>query len=147
VGEQYVDLRPRTDSPPYLRNGSVIPLRDTGIPQPVGPMLDQASALINSIPKDRLGALLDESFAGFNGSGYDMGSLFDSSARVTGDVNGVADRARTLVDDSGPLLDSQAQTADAIRLWARSLAGVSEQVAVDDPQLRTFLQKGPGAAR
>ncbi|WP_139805797.1 MlaD family protein, partial [Mycobacterium avium] len=24
VGEQYVDLRPRTDSPPYLRDGAVI---------------------------------------------------------------------------------------------------------------------------
>ena len=55
VGEQYVDLRPRTDSPPYLHDGSVIAMRDTTIPQPVGPMLDQVSALINSIPKDKLG--------------------------------------------------------------------------------------------
>ncbi|HXB85202.1 MlaD family protein, partial [Mycobacterium sp.] len=41
VGEQYVDLRPRTDSAPYLRDGSVIAMRDTTIPQAVGPMLDQ----------------------------------------------------------------------------------------------------------
>ena len=54
VGEQYVDLRPRTDSPPYLHDGSVIAMRNTTIPQPVGPMLDQVSALINSIPKDKL---------------------------------------------------------------------------------------------
>ncbi len=147
VGEQYVDLQPRTDSPPYLRNGSVIAMRDTSIPQPVGPMLDQASALINSIPKDRLGALLDESFTSFNGSGYDLGSLFDSSSKLTGDVNDISDRARALVDDSAPLLDSQAETADSIRLWARSLAGVTEQVANDDAQVRTLLQTGPGAAR
>jgi phospholipid/cholesterol/gamma-HCH transport system substrate-binding protein len=68
VGEQYVELRPRTDSPPYLHNGSVIPMRDT-IPQDVGPMLDQASALIASIPKDKLHALLEETFRGFNGAG------------------------------------------------------------------------------
>ena len=36
VGEQYVDLRPRTDSPPYLHDGSVIAMRDTTIPQWVG---------------------------------------------------------------------------------------------------------------
>ena len=126
VGEQYVDLRPRTDSPPYLHDGSVIPMRDTTIPQPVGPMLDQVSALINSIPKDKLSALLDESFKGFNGAGYDLGSLFDSAATISGDLNGVADRTRTLIDDTVPLLDSQAETTDAIRTWARSLAGVTE---------------------
>src|ERR1700744_1174869 len=41
IGEQYVDLRPRTDSAPYLRDGSVIAMHDTTIPQAVGPMLDQ----------------------------------------------------------------------------------------------------------
>lgn len=146
VGEQYVDLRPRTDAPPYLRNGSVIPMRDTTIPQAVGPMLDQVSALINSIPKNKLSQLLDESFNGFNGSGYDLGSLFDSSARVSGDANSVADRARTLVDDTGPLLDSQARTTDAIRTWARSLAGISDVLVTDDSRLRTLLQNGPEAA-
>jgi virulence factor Mce-like protein len=147
VGEQYVDLRPRTDSPPYLHNGSVIAMRQTSLPQPVGPMLDQASALIESIPKDALGKLNDEAFTAFNGSGYDLSSLFDSSSRVLGDLNGISDRAQLLIDDSGPLLDSQDQTTDSIRTWARSLAGVTEQLATDDPQVRTLLAKAPGAAR
>ena len=43
VGEQYVDLRPRNDSAPYLYDGSVIPASRTSIPQPVGPMLDRLS--------------------------------------------------------------------------------------------------------
>jgi phospholipid/cholesterol/gamma-HCH transport system substrate-binding protein len=145
VGEQYVDLRPRTDSPPYLHDGSVIAMRDTTIPQPVGPMLDRVSALIDSIPKDKLNALLDESFKGFNGAGYDLGSLFDSAATISGDLKPVADRIRTLVEDTGPLLDSQAETTDAIRTWARSLAGVTEQLVTDDTQVRTLLEKGPGA--
>jgi virulence factor Mce-like protein len=146
VGEQYVELRPRTDSPPYLRDGAVIPSGQTSIPQAVGPMLDQISSLINSIPKDKLGALLDESFKGFNGSGYELGSLLDSSARVAADANGVADRTRTLTEDTAPLLDSQAQTADSIKLWAHSLAGITGQVVTDDTQVRELLQTGPGAA-
>lgn len=146
VGEQYVDLRPRSDAPPYLRNGSIIAVRDTTIPQQVGPMLDQVSALVNSLPKKKLSQLLDETFTAFNGSGYDVGSLFDSSARVARDANGVADRTRTLVEDGGPLLDSQAQTVGAIRLWARSLAGISEVMVNDDSKVRTLLQNGPEAA-
>jgi phospholipid/cholesterol/gamma-HCH transport system substrate-binding protein len=146
VGEQYVDLQPHDNAPPYLRDGSVIPVEKTTIPQAVGPMLDQTSALLNSIPKNKLGALLDESFRGLNGSGYNLGSLLDSSARVAADANSISDRTRMLTDDTAPLLDSLAQTADSTRLWARSLAGVTEQIANDDHQVRTLLRTGPEAA-
>jgi phospholipid/cholesterol/gamma-HCH transport system substrate-binding protein len=146
VGEQYVDLQPRTDSPPYLHDGSVIAMRNTTIPQPVGPMLDQVNALVQSIPKTKLGQLLDESFQGFNGSGYDLGSLFDSTTTLSRDANGVVDRTRTLTEDTGPLLDSQARTTDSIRTWARSLAGISDVFAQDDSSVRTLLRNGPEAA-
>ncbi|HET6734423.1 MlaD family protein [Mycobacterium sp.] len=146
VGEQYVDLRPRSDSPPYLRDGSLIAMTDTTIPQAVGPLLDQTSSLIGSIPKDKLGELLDESFRAFNGAGYDLGSLIDSSARFTSDLNGASDRTRTLVQDAVPLLDSQADTTDAIRTWTRSLAGITGQLVTNDPQVRTVLRDAPGAA-
>ena len=69
VGEQYVDLRPRTDSGPYLQDGSRIAMDNTTIPQQVGPMLDQVSALVDSIPGDRISDLLDETFKAFNGAG------------------------------------------------------------------------------
>ncbi len=146
IGEQYVDLLPRTDSGPYLQDGSVIPAHDTTIPQAIGPVLDQVSALIDSIPKERLGNLLDETFKGFNGSGYDLGSLLDSAAKVSADINAQGERPRRLVDDTVPLLDSQVATTDSIRTWARSFAGITSQLVTNDPQVRTLLQTGPGAA-
>lgn len=146
VGEQYVELLPRTDSPPYLEDGSVIAAANTRIPQAVGPMLDQVSTLIGSIPKDKLSGLVDESFNAFNGAGFDLGSLFDSSAKLSGDLNKVGDRSAALIEDTGPLLDSQAQTADSLRVWARSLAGVTGQLVENDPQIRTLLRDGPPAA-
>ncbi|MDQ2627335.1 MAG: MCE family protein [Actinomycetota bacterium] len=146
IGEQYVDLLPRSDGGPYLRNGSVIAASDTEVPQQVGPMLDQVSALVDSIPKDRLSDLLDETFQAFDGAGYDFQSLLDSATTISGDANRVSDKVRKLVDDGAPLLDSQERSTDAIRTWARSVAGISEQVAVNDPQLRAILQRGPGFA-
>jgi virulence factor Mce-like protein len=146
VGEQYVDLQPSNDSGPYLRDGSVIPAKNTSIPQAVGPMLDQVSSLIGSVPKEKISPLLDETFKAFNGSGYDFGSLLDSSSRLIGDVNGVAEQSRSLIDDSGPLLDGQAQSIETIRTWAHSLSGVSQQLVTNDPQVRQVLQEAPGAA-
>jgi phospholipid/cholesterol/gamma-HCH transport system substrate-binding protein len=145
VGEQYVDLQPHNESPPFLQDGSVIAMADTSIPQRVGPMLDQLNALVGSIPQDKLSSLLDESFKAFNGAGYDFGSLLDSSSKLTSDFNGASDQLRALTDDSGPLLDGQAQSTAAIRTWARSLAGITQQVSQNDPQVRTLLQRGPGA--
>lgn len=147
VGEQYVDLRPRTDSGPYLEDGSVIAQDNTTIPQAVGPMLDQVSKLVDSFPKDRFADLLDESFKAFNGAGPDLESLLDSASTLTRDANSISDQTRSLIDDSGPLLDSQAETADAIRTWARSLSGVTGQIAQNDPQVRAILQNGPGFAQ
>jgi virulence factor Mce-like protein len=143
VGEQYVDLRPRTDSGPYLQNGSVITMANTTIPVPVGPVLDRVSKLVDTFPKDRLSDLLDETYKGFNGAGDDFGSLLDSGATLSADLNGVADETRKLADDSRPLIEGQAGTADAIRTWARSLAGFTGQLAADDPKFRTVLQTFP----
>jgi phospholipid/cholesterol/gamma-HCH transport system substrate-binding protein len=147
VGEQYVDLEPHSDSPPYLTDGAVVRAGESALPQPVGPMLDQTSALIGSIPKDQLRALLDEMHDAFAGAQYDLQSLMDSSAQFTADVNPVGDRLRTLLQDSAPLLDTQDQSSDAISVWTRSLAGVTDQLVTNDPQVRTLLQKGPGVAQ
>lgn len=147
VGEQYVDLLPRTDSGPFLHDGSVISVDNTEVPQQVGPMLDQLSALVDTIPKDSLSRLLDESYNAFNGTGYDFGSLLDSASTITDDANKVSDRTRGLIDDSGPFLDAQAQTGDSIRTWAASLAGITGQMVTDDAQFRSVLQNGPGFAQ
>lgn len=145
IGEQYVDLRPRSDSPPYLRDGSVIALSDTEIPPPVGPMLDSTSALLASIPNDQVAVLLDESAKAFNGAGYDLGSLLDSAAAVARDSRGVTQQLRTLIDDSGPLLDGQVEAAQDTRTWTHGLANVTGQLADNDAQVRTILQSAPGA--
>jgi hypothetical protein len=123
----------------------VIAAKNTGVPQAVGPMLDRVSALLDTIPKDKLGKLLDESFKGLNGSGDDLAALFESSSTFAGDFDAVADKARTLLDDSKPLLDAGAVSSDALRTWARGLAGVTGQLATNDPQIRGLLQNGPGA--
>ena len=107
VGEQYVDLQPRTNSGPYLRDGTVVAASDATIPQPIGPVLEQTSKLLARVPKGKFSDLLDESFKVTNGAGYGFQSLFDSSAKVSGDLNGVADQTRALTENPGRFLDSR----------------------------------------
>lgn len=146
IGEQYVDLRPLTAAGPYLRDGSVIPVGRSAVPQAVGPMLDSVSALVGSIPGDKLADLLDESHRGLSGAGYDLASLVDSSSAIASRLDGAGPAVQGLIDDSVPLLDSQVASADALRVWARGLANVTRTVATDDDQVRTVLRTGPVAA-
>ena len=146
VGEQFVELLPRTDSGPFLQNGSVITQENTSIPQKVGPMLDQVSALMDTIPQDKLSQLLDSTYEAFNGTGYAFGSLLDSAETITKDANEISDQFRALVDDSGPFLEAQAQTTEQTRTWAASLAGITDQLADNDVHVRSILQNGPGFA-
>jgi virulence factor Mce-like protein len=147
VGEQYVDLIPRGDGPPFLVDGSVIHRDDTTVPQKVGPMLDQLQSLVASVPKEKLSSLLDELSQAFGGAGYDVGSLFDSGSRIAADARATAERTRALIQDSGPLLDSQVRGADDLRTWTRNFSGVTEQLVHNDPDLRTILNTGPTAAQ
>lgn len=147
VGEQYVDLVPRGGGPPFLQNGSVIAKQDTTVPLKVGPVLDQLDALVKSVPKDKLSDLLDESFKAFNGAGYDVGSLLDAGSHIADEANTTAETTRTLVDDGSPLLDSQAQSTDALRVWAQKLNAVTGQVVHNDNDLRTILRTGSGTAQ
>ncbi|OBF11976.1 MlaD family protein [Mycobacterium sp. ACS4331] len=146
VGEQYVDLQPRRDSGPYLRNGSVIPAAGTVVPQPVGPMLDRLHGLVGTIPKDQMTLLLDETFRAFDGAGYDMQSLADSTSRIATDAESVNQPLVALTEDSVPVLESQAASADTLRAWSAQLASVGRQLVINDPQVRGLLDNGPGTA-
>jgi len=147
VGEQYVDLQPRRESGPYLHDGSVIPANQVGLPPPVAPTLDRLSAMVGAIPKDKLDGLLDESFKAFNGAGYDLQSLIDSTAKISTDARAVSDRATQLIDDAQPILGSQVASAEALRTWSRRLEGISRQLVADDRPIRSVLSTGPAAAQ
>lgn len=143
VGEQYVDLRPLTDDGPFLHDGSVIDRPDTTVPQPVAPMMERVDALVGSIPKDKLDGLLDESFQAFDGAGPQLRSLLDSSARITGDLDGAGAEIGRLIDGAVPLLDSQLASADALRSWTQGLAEVTGELAANDAEFRHIAAVAP----
>lgn len=147
VGEQYVDLRPLTHRGPFLRDGSVIDRPDTTIPQQVAPMMQRLDALVGSIPKDKLHGLLDESFQAFDGAGPQLRSLLDSSARITGDLDGAGAEIGRLIDDAVPLVDGQLQSADALRSWSQGLAGVTGELVANDAEFRRIAALAPPTAR
>ena len=48
----------------------------------------------------------------------------------------------TLVDELGPLLQTQVASAGAIAQWSRSMAEFSAQLHASDPQIRSVMERG-----
>lgn len=151
VGEQYVDLIPRAGSDgsssdgAILANGDVIPLDRSSIPQDVGSMLNQADVLLAGISDTRLETVIDEAFKAFNGAGPDLQKLIDSARLFVDEANSNVDATKTLIDQIGPLLDTQVVSSDAIRSWTTDLVTFTDQLRASDADLRGVLAKGPGA--
>lgn len=147
IGEQYVDLIPaenRVDDG-KLRDGDVIPVERTKLPQDVGSLLDQTDRLLSSVADTRLRQVIDEAFVAFNGAGPDLQRFIDSAALLVQEAQDAQEPTKQLLDQIGPLLDTQVQTEDAIRSWTADLATVTDQLREHDPALRDILREGPGA--
>ncbi|MGX1811167.1 MCE family protein [Nocardia sp. NPDC055321] len=145
VGEQYLDLvPPEGDSDAALADGDVIPVQRTGLPQDVGALLDQADLLLAGIADTRLRRVLDEAFRAFNGTGPELQRFIDSAALLVQEAQDSAEPTVQLLEQLGPLLDTQTRSDAAIRSWTKDLAAVTDQLRVHDPALRGILRHGPG---
>ncbi|WP_420749207.1 MCE family protein [Rhodococcus sp. O3] len=148
VGEQYIDLVPHENASDdaHLADGDVIPVDRASVPQEVGALLDQADVLLASISDTRLQTVVDEAFNAFNGSGPDLQRLIDSTRLFVQEANANSAPTKQLLDELGPLLDTQVVSSDAIRSWTRDMVTFTDRLRVSDPDLRALLDKGPGAA-
>jgi phospholipid/cholesterol/gamma-HCH transport system substrate-binding protein len=146
IGEQYVELVPRSDDGPALRNGDVIAADRTSIPPDIGKLLDATDKGLMAIPRDNLRTVVDESYAAFGGLGPELARLVKGSTKLAIDARNNLDSITNLIDNSGPLMRSQVDTSDEIQRWAASIASVSEQLKSRDRDLVSLVKNGPGAS-
>ena len=146
VGEQYVDLQPAVDHGPYLRDGSRIPRDRTATPLPVTTLMLNLDRLVNSVDRTDLGVVIDELGAAFQGTGPALQRLVDSGDALTRAATEALPPTVRLIQDGKTVLDTQRDTAGAIRSFSADLASLSDQLRASDPDLRGILANGPGAA-
>jgi phospholipid/cholesterol/gamma-HCH transport system substrate-binding protein len=146
VGEQYVDLRPDTDTGPYLRDGDVIPADRTGTPLAVETLLANLDALVHSVNVQDLTVLIDELGTAFAADGTALRRILDASGSLLQSAVEHLPDTLTLIHDGRTVLSTQAESADAIRRWAAGLAKLTDALRASDPDLRRLLAAGPPAA-
>ncbi|MGV8871314.1 MAG: MCE family protein [Rhodococcus sp. (in: high G+C Gram-positive bacteria)] len=147
VGEQYIDFVPTEarGSDAVLEDGDTVRIGADQQPVPIGPLLDDADALLASIPQEKLSRLLDEGQQAFGGRGEDMRTVLDSTSDLVDSAVENAPQTWDLLRDGGNLLQTQVRTGDEIRDWAADVNGVTGTLNGLDPTLRSVLERAPKA--
>ena len=146
VGEQYVNLRPTTNSGPYLTEGSVIPRRDTSLPLPVTSLLTSVNQLATSVPLGELRIVLNELAIGFNGTGTSLQALIDGQSKFVRAAGTALPQTNKLIQDGQTVLATQNAEAAAFRSFAASSRLFAQQLVSSDADLRRLFANGAPAA-
>jgi phospholipid/cholesterol/gamma-HCH transport system substrate-binding protein len=146
VGEQYVELQPKTDGGPYLKDGSVIPSSDTQIPVSTTEILTNLDNLVNSVPQADLRTVVSEFGSAFKDSGPSIGQIIDTSTSFIDAAQDNFDTTTALIRDSRVVLQTQVDKGSAIRSFAKNLSLFSGTVAANDNYLRSLIDNGSATA-
>jgi phospholipid/cholesterol/gamma-HCH transport system substrate-binding protein len=146
VGEQYVDLRPKNDTAPYLAAGSRIARADTRLPPPVTKVLTNVDELAASVPKDSLRTVVDELDQALSGQGQNLQILLDTGGELTQAAADNLEPTTRLIDNGRVVLRTQQDSGDALRSFSRDLNLLNARLDDSDADLRRLIVAAPEAA-
>ncbi|GAB3280562.1 MlaD family protein [Actinocorallia lasiicapitis] len=145
VGEQYLDLRPKSSAGPFLAEGAVIERARTTIPRPVTDLLVNLNTVAKSVPLDDLNVLITELGTAFSGQGPNLQALLDNTRSFIAEANKHSDQFTQLVVDSETVLHTQNVEASAFATFAKSAKLLSQQLRTSDPDLKRLIAATPVA--
>jgi phospholipid/cholesterol/gamma-HCH transport system substrate-binding protein len=146
VGEQYVELQPKQDGGPYLKDGSEIDTPETAIPVSTTEILTNLDNLVQSVPQADLRTVVAESGAAFKDAGPSIGQIVDTSTSFIETAEANLDTTTALIRDSRVVLQTQVDKGSAIRSFSRDLALFSGTLAANDKALRSLIDNGSATA-
>ncbi|WP_372670461.1 MCE family protein [Amycolatopsis kentuckyensis] len=146
VGEQYVDLQPRTSDGPYLAGGSVIPREKTTLPMPVQHLLGDLDSLTASVPTGDLRTVVDELDDALRGTGPDLQVLLDTATSFTKDAAVNLPQTTKLIDDGSTVLRTQLDSSAEWRSFTNNAKLFAAQLSSSDGDLRRLIATAPPAA-
>jgi phospholipid/cholesterol/gamma-HCH transport system substrate-binding protein len=146
IGEQFVDLQPRSQAGPYLAAGSAIPVGNTRIPIDTTTLLVDVDQLVRSVDTDNLRTVVNELGRAFQGTGPDLARILDTSSAFIQEADENIDVTRALIRNSDSVLQTQIDKRGQLATFSKNLALLSDTLVDADPDLRRLLDKGGQSA-
>ncbi|MDT0200758.1 MlaD family protein [Nocardioides sp. AE5] len=145
VGEQYVELQPKVDDGPFLKEGSEIVRTNTELPVPTSQLLESISTTVASVDTDDLVTVIKELGLAFNGTGEDLAQIIDTANAFIETADANFTTTRDLIRGANTVLSGQLAEASSIRTFATNLDLFATTLAGADADLRGVIDQGSGA--
>ncbi|MEM6108643.1 MCE family protein [Mycobacterium sp. 050272] len=137
VGEQYLDLVSSGNPGTYFAPGQTV-TKGT-VPTEIGPAVDAANRGLAALPKEKIGSLLDETAQAVGGLGPALQRLVDATQAIAGDFKTNIGDVDDIIQNSGPIIDSQVDSGESIRRWSHNLDILAAQSAENDQRVQSIL--------
>lgn len=146
AGEQYLDLRPTTESGPYLVDGSEIFADETSTPVPLATMLGNLDGMLAQIDPEELETVIKELGVGPDGP-KKLAAILDGGTFLISTLDSVLPQTTTLLRSSKVLLGTLAESAPGLKSTASNLSTLFGGLAEKDAGLRQLLDGTPSTLR
>src|SRR6201993_5029089 len=144
VGEQYLDLVSVGNPREYFSPGQTI--TKATVPTEIGPTVDAANRGLAVLPKDKIASLLDETAQAVGGLGPALQRLVDATQAIASDFKTNISDVDDIIQNSGPIIDSQVNSGDSIERWSHNLNTLAAQSAENDQHVQSILTQAAPTA-
>lgn len=142
IGEQFVELAPRTAGGPVLADGDVIRLDSTTSPIDVSVLLGDLNGLAASIPSEDLATAMKELSTALTGIGPVLGNLIDNTDRLTKTSLDNVDDLNALIDEASTVLGTQVDKGSETTTYLREVAGLTAELRRIDSSFGELFANG-----
>lgn len=147
VGEQFVDLLPESDGPPYLEDGDHIPKENTTIPVSTQELLTTVEAVLRGVPPEDLKGAVDALGGGLTGRGPDIATIIESSAILAETFAERGDEFEGILKNGTKVGEEFIKSREDFATAIRELVTVSDTLADGTVDLERLMRGGNTTSR
>ncbi|MFI1917873.1 MlaD family protein [Nocardia sp. NPDC020380] len=146
AGEQYLDFRPNTDRPPYLRDGQVIPFNPDKITTPtqIWDTLANTNDLIAQIDPNKFQSILSNLDTALSGGPDQLRGLINGLSIAAAGLDHLLPQTVNLIHSLESIAGTTSMAQPDLGTLTRNSQTLIEQADAANSELRQLLDRAPG---
>ncbi len=142
VGEQRLDFRPRVNHGPWLKAGSVVAKKDTGLPLATSTLFLHAKTLTDQIDVDDVQTISKELGVAFGDPDLDLRRLYDQGDRTLGTLERLQPATISLIERGQVPLQTLSDNGDQFLQFSKDVQALTASLNQANPDLASLIRDG-----
>lgn len=144
VGEQYLDLRPKSTGGPYLADGAVITAEAVDLPQTIGNTAISLNKLIEQVEPRQIQKVLGEISTGLSGTEQDLRRIVVQGSELLATFDENLPLATRVLNQGRTVLQIGADKTTTLERLSSDAALFAAWLRRYDPEFFRLLEQSPG---